>query len=109
METEKRIHSEELRNSDGTNKDFDFIIDKLSKKEQKIMNRQLERNYQRGFQQGMVTIQKLMEREEISVINRDRIEDLVEMAGEMRFNMKGRKYYSYLSFLHSFIEKVVKK
>lgn len=106
MKTEKRIHSKELRNSDGTNKDFDSIMDKLNKEEQNIINEQLEKNYQRGFQHGIVSIQRLMEREEILEINRDRIEDLVDIAGGMRFRIKDRKHYSSYYYLHSFLEKV---
>ena len=100
------ISSDDLRGSDGVSFHTDSNI---SPELREKINRALEQNYQRGFQQGIHSVKNVMEELSLSVISRSFVGELSSIAGKMRSHYKGRKKYSYFHYSDVFSKKVIEE
>lgn len=102
------ISSEIIRNSDGENNDFGSFKESLSKTNKTLLNEQLEKNYQRGFQQSLASVERVMEHLNINSLTREDIHNLQTLSGQMRDYCKKDKDMSFYHYGNLFIHNAIK-
>lgn len=99
-ELRKKASSPELREHDGCDFDAKLLIEQMGEKDQSSINEMLEKNYQRGFQQGIAAIEEYMECFSMFSLSRAMLKELVTAAGLMRNIEINGEAYSYDNYMH---------